>query len=77
MLLEHSFRPVRTIVFAFGFDEESGPVHVSLRPSLCPLCSTSSLFVQSAGHLNDYLLATYGKDGFSILVDEGGVFFSL
>ncbi|EIM87284.1 carboxypeptidase S [Stereum hirsutum FP-91666 SS1] len=53
VLLEHSFRPVRTIVFAFGFDEESGPVH-------------------SAGHLNDYLLATYGKDGFSILVDEGG-----
>lgn len=30
-LLEYSFRPTRTVVLAFGFDEESGPVHVGSR----------------------------------------------
>jgi Gly-Xaa carboxypeptidase len=54
MLLSHRFKPHRTVVLAFGFDEEiSG--------------------TQGAGALAPYLEDTYGRNGFSMLVDEGGV----
>ncbi|KIP03578.1 hypothetical protein PHLGIDRAFT_31748 [Phlebiopsis gigantea 11061_1 CR5-6] len=52
-LLAHGFTPKRTIVYAFGIDEERGGV-------------------SGATALKKYLLKTYGKDAFSILVDEGG-----
>ncbi|PVF99895.1 carboxypeptidase S [Serendipita vermifera] len=53
-LLSHRFKPHRTVVLAFGFDEEiSG--------------------IQGAGTLAPYLESTYGQNGFSMLVDEGGV----
>lgn len=52
-LLAHGFQPKRTIVYAFGIDEERGGV-------------------SGATALKQYLLGTYGKDAFAILVDEGG-----
>jgi Gly-Xaa carboxypeptidase len=54
-LLEKNFQPTRSVVLAFGFDEEA-----------------SGLF--GAAALAEYLLPTYGKDGFALLVDEGAGF---
>ncbi|KIM82989.1 hypothetical protein PILCRDRAFT_447597 [Piloderma croceum F 1598] len=52
LLLENKFEPTRSVVLAFGFDEEaSGPY--------------------GAACLADYLLLTYGKDAFALLIDEG------
>ncbi|KIM61312.1 hypothetical protein SCLCIDRAFT_122268 [Scleroderma citrinum Foug A] len=52
-LLEHGFSPARTIVLAFGFDEET----------------TGK---EGAGHIAKYLEETYGRDGFALILDEGG-----
>ena len=52
-LLEHDYKPIRSVVLAFGIDEERGGI-------------------SGATAIRDYLLPTYGKDSFSILVDEGG-----
>ncbi|KAJ3552583.1 hypothetical protein NM688_g4078 [Phlebia brevispora] len=52
-LLEHGFQPTRTVVLAFGIDEERGGI-------------------SGASAIGEYLLWAYGKDAFSILVDEGG-----
>jgi Gly-Xaa carboxypeptidase len=54
-LLENNFEPTRSVVLAFGFDEEVG-----------------GLF--GAAELAKYLLSTYGKNGFALLVDEGAGF---
>ena len=43
--------------------------------SICPMCiskTDSVMLRQGAGHIADYLLDVYGKDGFALLVDEGG-----
>ncbi|KAA1468872.1 carboxypeptidase S [Dentipellis sp. KUC8613] len=56
-LLRNGFVPKRTIVFAYGIDEESSGL-------------------QGAGKIATYLEETYGKDGFAILVDEGGGYLS-
>ncbi|KAH7929097.1 carboxypeptidase S [Leucogyrophana mollusca] len=52
-LLEGGFAPSRTLVLAYGFDEESAGE-------------------QGAAQLAKYLEATYGRDGFAMLLDEGG-----
>ena len=36
-MLENGYKPTRTVVLAFGFDEESGGVHVGLVYSVCIL----------------------------------------
>ncbi|KAJ6581406.1 carboxypeptidase S [Mycena capillaripes] len=51
-LLRQGFKPSRTIVLAFGIDEESAGT-------------------QGAGRIASYLEETYGRDGFSLLLDEG------
>jgi Gly-Xaa carboxypeptidase len=58
LLIDAGFKPKRTIVMSFGFDEEiSGG--------------------QGARYLAAFLLERYGKDGASIIVDEGGGFTNL
>ncbi|KAI0060656.1 carboxypeptidase S [Artomyces pyxidatus] len=52
-LLQNGFAPTRSIVLAYGIDEERGGV-------------------DGATAIRDYLLSTYGRSSFSILVDEGG-----
>ena len=36
-MLENGYKPTRTVVLAFGFDEESGGVHVGLLYFVCIL----------------------------------------
>ncbi|KAF9649050.1 carboxypeptidase S [Thelephora ganbajun] len=52
-LVSAGFEPARTLVLAFGFDEESSGK-------------------QGAGALSGYLLATFGRNSFALIVDEGG-----
>ncbi|EIM86566.1 carboxypeptidase S [Stereum hirsutum FP-91666 SS1] len=52
-LLKKGFKPARSIVLAYGIDEERGGV-------------------DGARYMKDYLLDTYGRDSFAMLVDEGG-----
>ncbi|KAI1796621.1 carboxypeptidase S [Ganoderma leucocontextum] len=52
-LLEQGFKPTRTFVWAFGFDEEASGM-------------------EGAGQLAKYLEREFGRDGFAILLDEGG-----
>jgi Gly-Xaa carboxypeptidase len=51
-MLRHRVKPRRSVVLAFGFDEETSGS-------------------EGAGKLAPYLEEHYGKDGFSILIDEG------
>ncbi|KAH8996149.1 hypothetical protein EDB86DRAFT_3157955 [Lactarius hatsudake] len=55
-LLEKGFKPTRTIVLAFGFDEEAS----GLQASDTPLSSSATW------------RDVYGEDSFALLVDEGG-----
>ncbi|KAI0259746.1 carboxypeptidase S [Gloeopeniophorella convolvens] len=51
-LLDAGFRPSRTIILAFGMDEERGG--------------------KTGGPaMRDYLVGTYGNNGFAMLIDEG------
>ncbi|TCD69101.1 hypothetical protein EIP91_008743 [Steccherinum ochraceum] len=52
-LLEKGFQPKRSVVLAYGIDEERGGL-------------------QGGPPIRDHLLATYGENAFSILIDEGG-----
>ncbi|KAH7908955.1 hypothetical protein BJ138DRAFT_1128023, partial [Hygrophoropsis aurantiaca] len=52
-LLQKGFTPSRTLVLAYGFDEESAGTN-------------------GAGQIAKYLEAQYGRDGFAMLLDEGG-----
>lgn len=54
-MLEHSFEPSRSVVLAFGIDEEAFGKY-------------------GAATLGPALEEMYGKDGFALLVDEGGGF---
>ncbi|KAI9440733.1 hypothetical protein H4582DRAFT_2074520 [Lactarius indigo] len=55
-LLEKNFKPTRTIILAFGFDEEASGLQAS----------NTLLY-----YLSQALLKTYGEDSFALLVDEG------
>lgn len=69
-LLQKGFKPARSIVLAYGIDEERGGVDVSPTIKLSPSCS--NVMYQGARYMKDYLLDTYGRDSFAMLVDEGG-----
>lgn len=71
-LLEKGFFPTRTVVLAFGFDEETSGLFVSLL-SQCLLNIVSYCGDQGAGKIGDYLLEQYGENSFALLVDEGGL----
>lgn len=58
-------------MLAYGIDEERGGEHVRSDLTTCYL-SDLMMFLQGAGHIAQYLLDVYGKDGFAMLVDEGG-----
>ena len=53
-LLAQRFEPTRTIVFAFGFDEETGGE-------------------RGGSHIAAHLMKQYGRDGFAMIMDEGGM----
>ncbi|KAH8093807.1 carboxypeptidase S [Cristinia sonorae] len=53
VLIEKGFNPRRSIVLAFGFDEEASGLY-------------------GARFISYHLLDKYGKNGFAMLVDEGG-----
>ena len=61
------------MVLAFGFDEESSGIHVRmiipawLRPRL------KLEIPQGAGALSEYLLGSFGRNSFALIVDEGGM----
>ncbi|KAI0076563.1 carboxypeptidase S [Panus rudis PR-1116 ss-1] len=52
-LIANGFQPERSIVLAYGIDEERGGI-------------------EGATAIRDYLLKTYGKNAFALLIDEGG-----
>jgi Gly-Xaa carboxypeptidase len=73
-LLENEFIPTRSVVLSFGFDEEASGVYVRTYVPLRPFkYLTGSSICQGASSLANYLLLTYGKDAFALLVDEGCV----
>ncbi|KAH9027918.1 hypothetical protein EDB84DRAFT_1563249 [Lactarius hengduanensis] len=63
-LLEKGFKPTRTIVLAFGFDEEASGLQASTTLLLAPRLG-------GAQSLSQALLKRYGEDSFALLVDEG------
>ncbi|KAI9453413.1 hypothetical protein BJY52DRAFT_1289449 [Lactarius psammicola] len=65
-LLEKGFKPTRTIVLAFGFDEEASGLQAS------NTILSSSTTWRGAESLSQALLKKYGEDSFALLVDEGG-----
>ncbi|KAI9453418.1 carboxypeptidase S [Lactarius psammicola] len=62
-LLEKNFKPTRTIVLAFGFDEEASGLQAS-----------NTILSSSTTWLSQVLLKKYGEDSFALLVDEGDGF---
>jgi Gly-Xaa carboxypeptidase len=71
-LLEKDFEPTRTIVLAFGFDEEVGGLQVS-DTILLELGMLSHLcYRQGAQKLSRAMLEKYGENSMALLVDEGG-----
>ena len=74
-LLKLKFVPTRTVVLAFGIDEEASGLEVIPLLSLYLLLVTDAVRWKGAGHLAVYFERKYGKDGFAMLVDEGGGFF--
>lgn len=69
-MLQKGFKPARSIVLAYGIDEERGGVDVSYAIRF-PLSYSNGMY-QGARYMKDYLLDTYGRDSFAMLVDEGG-----
>lgn len=65
------FIPQRTIVLAFGMDEERHGTEVS--SSVLDLFSLMMTYAAHQGGpaMRDYLLKTYGENGFAMLLDEG------
>jgi Gly-Xaa carboxypeptidase len=72
-LLENGFVPTRTVVMAFGFDEEASGIYVSTSVYSGLLNTEILSTCQGASSLAEFLLSTYGKDAFALLIDEGGV----
>ena len=72
-LISAGFEPTRPLVLAFGFDEESSGIHVRITvPSRLRLRLKFEI-PQGAGALSEYLLATFGRNAFALIVDEGGM----
>ena len=70
-LIEKGWTPSRTIVLAFGFDEEASGIHVSIDFDYED--SGSNYCVKGASALGKALEETYGRDAFAFVVDEGGM----
>ena len=58
-------------MLAFGIEEEAPGYEVS-SVLKCPCSRRSSDVAQGASQLCVYLEETYGRDGFAVLIDEGG-----
>jgi acetylornithine deacetylase/succinyl-diaminopimelate desuccinylase-like protein len=71
-LLLKGFKPERTIVLTFGADEERGGKVVGLH-DLKEAHSFRLSRSQTGKEIGKYLLERYGKDNFSIILDEGGI----
>lgn len=71
-LLRIGFEPSRSVVLAYGIDEERGGIEVRAHAGLFLLSAEDSYYGQGATAIRDHLLKTYGEDSFSILIDEGG-----
>lgn len=67
-LIAKGFKPQRTVVLGFGFDEETGGKEVRF----LEIRYNFLTFLQGALAIGEYLLEKYGKDSFSMIVDEGG-----
>lgn len=72
-LIQSGFKPTRTLVLSFGFDEEISGYRVrELILSWTSNAHQPSTF-QGASKLAQALLEIYGEDGVAFLVDEGGM----
>ena len=70
-LLKNEFKPTRTVILAFGFDEEISGYQVGFFLCRIFVKLTTSLGNQGAGNLAPAIEAIYGKNGIGMLVDEG------
>ena len=72
-LVSAGFEPARTLVLAFGFDEESTGTQVRIVTFAWHRPRYRFGIPQGAGALSEYLLATFGRNAFALIVDEGGM----
>jgi Gly-Xaa carboxypeptidase len=70
-LLERGFKPTRSVILAFGIDEERGGPTVS---AFMIQTDQFDVLLQGAAAIGEYLVNTYGEDSMSMIVDEGGKF---
>ena len=70
-LLEAKFKPRRSVVLAFGFDEESSGFQVSFSTHVFLGFFLKRNTWQGAGTLGPTLESAYGENGFAMIVDEG------
>ena len=70
-MIKENFIPSRTIILAFGIDEESAGTQVIFRLVRCMYCATY-IDKQGAPYIAQYLEYLYGKDGIAAILDEGG-----
>ena len=71
-LIGKGWTPTRGVVLAFGFDEEASGTHVSVLRRLMRCPFADQCLLQGAAAIGPYLLETFGKNTFAIVVDEGG-----
>lgn len=77
-LLENGWKPKRTVILAWGFDEEmcvafsSGQDPPARDADASPFARTCSGGPQGAATIGPYLFDKYGQDGIAFLIDEGG-----
>ena len=71
LLIERKFVPTRTVVLAFGFDEEASGSQVGWSTVSDRLILRS---LEGAEKLAKALEDTFGEDGFAFIVDEGAGF---
>jgi hypothetical protein len=71
-LLEKGFKPTRTVVLSFGFDEEVSGIRVRFPSFIKLLRPTVNSCIQGARTLAQALNNIYGKDGIAFVIDEGG-----
>ncbi|KAL0953579.1 hypothetical protein HGRIS_004794 [Hohenbuehelia grisea] len=74
VLLEGGFRPSRTVVLAFGFDEEASGLQVKCYERYSSDSESKPLALKGAHKLSATLEAAYGRDSFAMIIDEGSGF---
>lgn len=70
MLIDADFEPTRTVILAFGFDEEIGGEFVGA-DKLLLYAHDDNTKLQGAGTLSHHLLEKYGRNGVAMVLDEG------